>query len=126
MILGVGLDIVELSRIRRAWARFGTRFVEKILHPDEIASLREPVVPYLAARFAAKEAAVKALGTGFRQGIAPVDIAVTNLPCGKPVLHFYGNAAERVTDIGATLASISLTHGKETAAAVVILEADHA
>lgn len=122
MIIGLGLDIVEMSRIARAWERFGERFAEKILHPEELEALREPKVQYLASRFAAKEAAVKALGTGFSQGIGPTDVAVVSLPGGKPALAFYKKAAERLEEIGAAHAHISLTHGRETVAAVVILE----
>jgi len=131
MILGLGLDIVEKSRIIRIWERYGTRFADKILHADEIArmeTLHGSEVQFLASRFAAKEAAVKALGTGFSLGIFPTHIAVSNLPDGRPQLLLYAEAHTRMQKLGASRAHISLTHGRETVAAVVILEdgpADH-
>lgn len=125
MILGLGLDITELSRIARSWERFGMRFAEKILHPEEIARFAElsaSKTAFLASRFAAKEAAVKALGTGFSGGILPTDIAVRSGPSGKPALAFSGKAEERARQLGASRLHISLTHGRETVAAVVVLE----
>lgn len=122
MILGLGIDVTEISRIRRLWKKFGLRFAEKILHPAELAALRPPEAQFLASRFAVKEAAVKALGTGFSGGITPGTISVDTLPGGQPALRFHGPAKERFTLLGATCAHISLTHGKETVAAVVILE----
>lgn len=123
MIIGIGLDIVEIPRIARAWERFGPRFAEKILHPSELAAPRAMTPQFLASRFAAKEAAVKALGTGFSAGIGPTDIAVVAGPGGKPELVLHGKALERLRGMGAARSLLSITHGKETAAAVVILEA---
>lgn len=125
MILGLGLDVVEMSRMARVWKKFGLRFARKVLHPDEAAcleTLRGSAVQFLASRFAAKEAAVKALGTGFSQGILPADIAVVSLPEGRPMLHLHGGAREQFHRMGADTAHLSLTHGRETVAAVVILE----
>lgn len=125
MILGLGIDVVEVSRITRSWETFGLRFARKILHPDEVARLEEMSVgkeQFLASRFAAKEAAVKALGTGFSEGVTPPDIAVATLPGGAPEIRFYAKALERFRLLGANRVHISLTHGKETVAAVVILE----
>ena len=125
MILGLGLDVVEISRISRVWTRFGPRFAQKILHPEEMAQLARmngAHAQFLASRFAVKEAAVKALGTGFSQGILPTDIAVLKYPDGHPELELRGKAKERMLQIGASRAHLSLTHGKETVAAVVILE----
>lgn len=123
MIIGIGLDIVEIPRIARAWERFGQRFAEKILHPDETTADRRITPQFLASRFAAKEAAVKALGTGFSAGIGPTDIAVITGPGGKPALALHGKALERLRDMGAARSLLSITHGRETAAAVVVLEA---
>ena len=126
MILGLGLDVVEISRISRSWEQFGLRFARKILHPDELISLenlRGTRVQFLASRFAAKEAAVKALGTGFSQGVFPTDIAVANLPGGRPELLLYNEAKKRFDGLGADRTHLSLTHGRETVAAVVIFEA---
>jgi holo-[acyl-carrier protein] synthase len=125
MLLGLGLDVTELSRITRSWERFGMRFAEKILHPDELArfqNLSASKTAFLASRFAAKEAAVKALGTGFAKGITPADIAVLADSSGKPSLKFFGKAEEKARMIGTKHVQVSLTHGKETVAAVVILE----
>lgn len=125
MILGIGLDITELSRITRSWERFGMRFAEKILHAEERIRFQElsaSKTTFLASRFAAKEAAVKALGTGFTNGITPMDIAVLTAPSGKPLLAFHGKAEEALRQLGATRVHISITHGKETVAAVVVLE----
>ncbi|MFI3270880.1 MAG: holo-[acyl-carrier-protein] synthase [Pseudomonadota bacterium] len=130
MIIGLGIDITELERIEKAWARHGERFAKRILHADELARmpqsapLNKAQVNFLAARFAAKEAAVKALGTGFSQGIGPCDIEVYSLPTGQPMLKFHGAAAERLAELGvlAEKTHVSLTHGRDTAAAVVILE----
>ncbi|CAK7033538.1 MAG: Holo-[acyl-carrier-protein] synthase [Desulfovibrio sp.] len=127
MILGLGLDVTELSRISRSWERFGMRFAEKILHPDELAhftKLSASRAVFLASRFAVKEAAVKALGTGFSGGISPTDISVLPDSSGKPVLRLSGKAGERANERGAAQFHVSLTHGKETVAAVVILEGD--
>lgn len=124
MILGLGIDLVELSRVARIQARFGASFAAKILHPDELAALPggARTVPYLAARFAAREAAVKALGTGFRDGIGFQSFCVRNNPLGRPHLEFYGEALAALKGLGAGRVHLSLTHGRDSAAAVVILE----
>ena len=122
MIVGLGLDVAEIARIRKAWDRFGPRFAQRILAPGELAALPPQPVPYLAARFAAKEAAVKALGTGFSNGIGPCDIEVISLPTGQPTVRFHGAAAARFAALGGRTAHVSLTHGRDTAAAVVVLE----
>ena len=125
MILGLGLDVVEISRIKQTWERFGDRFAQRILHADELSRfthLNSTIVQFLASRFAAKEAAVKALGTGFSNGIAPSDIAVITLPGGKPELQLHNQAQRQYNDMKANRVHLSLTHGKETVAAVVILE----
>ncbi len=124
MILGLGLDVVELSRMQRSWERFGMRLARRLLHPDEEAAMRAPEARFLASRFAAKEAAVKALGTGFAEGITPTDIAVRSLPSGRPELALHGKALERAQSLGVTRMHLSLTHGRETVAAVVVLEGD--
>lgn len=122
MIKGIGLDLVELDRIRHNWERYGERFAHKILTPNEIAELPGNPVPRLAALFAAKEAAVKALGTGFAQGIHFKCIEITHASSGKPELRFLGKALEKSNDMGVTYAHITLTHSRDTAAATVILE----
>lgn len=126
MIRGLGIDIVETERIRRALTRFGTRFLDKILTPDEQRDVHaggHPSVAGVAARFAAKEAAVKALGTGFAQGIGPLHAEVRRLPSGQPALVLHGPAHARAREMGVTHCHLSLTHTRANAAAVVVLEA---
>jgi len=125
MIIGLGLDITTVSRIERAWNKFGPRFARKILHATELdrfTARGNASIPFLASRFAAKEAAVKALGTGFSEGITLMDVRVEMLPGGKPALSLHGKAAERLNMLGANRAHLSITHDKETVAAVVVLE----
>ncbi|WP_174408280.1 holo-[acyl-carrier-protein] synthase [Desulfovibrio psychrotolerans] len=122
MIVGLGLDVCELDRIRRSWERFGQRFAARILHPNELNAMPADPVAYLAARFAAREAAVKALGTGFAQGIGFHDIEIARLPSGKPHLLFHGNATKVAGTMGVTRHHISITHGRDVACAVVVLE----
>lgn len=123
MIRGIGLDLVELDRIRDSLDRFGERFLARILTPAERAALPEGnAVPHVAGRFAAKEAAVKALGTGFSGGIGFHSVEISSLPSGQPQLRLVGKALEQAQSLGASAAHVSLTHGRDTAAAVVVLE----
>lgn len=123
MILGLGVDVVELDRIARSWERFGLRFAEKILVPEEVARIpeRNPV-PYLAARFAAKEAAAKALGTGISRGVTFHTIATGRAESGAPTLSLAGAALDRARELGAGRFHLTLTHGRDVAVAVVVLE----
>lgn len=122
VIVGLGIDTTELDRIQKSFERHGDRFTSKILHPNEQAALPKHPVAYIAARFAAKEAAVKALGTGFTQGIQFQDIEIQSEPSGKPTLVLHNKAAEVADALSATRYHVSLTHGRDTASAVVILE----
>ena len=122
MIIGVGIDIAELDRIRASFERYGERFSARILTPDELARMPVNAVPYLASRFAAKEAAVKALGTGFSQGITFRDIEVSSDGQGKPGIVFHGEALRRTRELQVAVAHLSLSHGRDSAVAVVILE----
>ena len=123
MILGLGLDVTEISRIRDLLARFGDRFTQRILTRAEAAGMpKGDAAPYVAARFAAKEAAVKALGTGFAQGVTQLSIEVLSLPSGAPMLKLHGKALEIASAMGVQRIHVSLTHGRDTAAATVILE----
>lgn len=124
MIVGLGVDIAEIDRIDGAIRRHGAHFLERIFTPDEIAYCerhRNKSERY-AARFAVKEAAMKALGTGWRHGIRWRDIEVTNLPGGKPTLHFAGIAKEFADRLGVKNSSLSITHSGNLALAQVILE----
>ena len=123
MIVGMGIDIVELARIEKSLGRFGLRFAEKILGPKELAGMPGHPLNYVAGRFAAKEAAVKALGTGFRNGLGLLDVEVLRGPAGQPLLHLHGAARERATALGMRAAHISISHDRNAAVAVVVLEA---
>lgn len=123
MILGLGLDVAEIGRIRESLTRFGARFTARVLTEAETASMPEAgAAQYVAARFAAKEACAKALGTGFAQGVTMHMIEVRSLPSGAPALRLSGRAQALAESMGATRLHLSLTHGRDTAAAVVILE----
>jgi holo-[acyl-carrier protein] synthase len=122
MIRGIGLDIVEIARIERIWNRFGRRFAARILHPNELEMLPDLPIAFLAGRFAVKEAAAKALGTGFDRGIGPLEIETARAASGRPVLCLHGNAAARLKELCAAHCHVSITHGRDTAAAVVVLE----
>ena len=124
-IVGIGMDLVELERIEHSLERFGERFLEKVLTRGERAALSEGNrVARVAARFAAKEAAVKALGTGFANGIGPADIEVVSLPGGQPALRFCGAAAEAAARLDVCASHLTLTHSRTVAGAVVVLEAE--
>ena len=125
MILGLGMDLVSIPRIEKILERFGERFVNKILTEAEQDDL--PSGPtraaYLAGRFAAKEAAVKALGTGFAEGVGQLDAEILSLPSGGPELRLHGKAREKARNLGVTRMHVSITHERGSAGAVVILEA---
>ncbi len=124
MILGTGVDLAEVSRIRDAISRYGDRFTERIYTPDEIAYVERKVNRFerYAARFAAKEAGMKALGTGWRRGVRWHDFEVANLPSGRPTLKLHGTAARIAAQLGVKTISLSLTHTSELGMAHVILE----
>lgn len=124
MILGTGVDLAEVSRIRDAISRYGDRFTERIYTPDEIAYVERKVNRFerYAARFAAKEAGMKALGTGWRRGVRWQDFEVANLPSGRPTLKLHGTAARIAAQLGVKTISLSLTHTSELGMAHVILE----
>lgn len=124
MIVGSGVDLCEVDRIRAAIERHGRRFVERIFTPAEIAYVDRKANRFqrYAARFAAKEAGMKAIGTGWRRGVRWRDFEVANLPTGKPTLRFHGAAAQFAERLGVRAVALSLTHTAETAMALVILE----
>jgi holo-[acyl-carrier protein] synthase len=121
-IIGIGLDATEIDRIRQAIERFGDRFLQRVYTPGEIAyaNRRRNPAPHFAARFAAKEAAMKALGTGQSQGVVWRDIEVLRL-AGPPQLRFHGAAARRLRAMGATRALLTITHSDTLALAQVLL-----
>ncbi len=124
MITGLGIDLCEVARIAQAWERFGERFSRRILTGAELAQFsatRRPV-RFLAMRFAVKEAASKALGTGFRQGVAPRQIGVEHNAAGKPSLVLEGHAREVAARLGVAASHVSMTDEGAYAAAVVVME----
>ncbi len=129
MIIGLGSDIVDIRRIERTLERFGERFTQRIFADNERerSDRRAARAASYARRFAAKEACSKALGTGFRQGVFWRDMAVVNLPSGKPTMKLTGGALERlhsITPSGMTAQiDVSLTDEPPTAQAIVIITA---
>jgi holo-[acyl-carrier protein] synthase len=124
MIVGTGIDLAEVSRIRASFERFGDRFKNRVFTPAEIAYVERKANRFerYAARFAAKEAGMKAIGTGWKRGVTWQDFEVTNLPSGKPTLRFHGVAARVAEALRVKNIALSMTHTAETAMAQVILE----
>ena len=125
MIVGLGIDVAEVERIREAIERHGQRFIERIYTAREIAYVERKANRYerYAARFAAKEAAMKAIGTGWKRGVRWQEFEVTNLASGRPTLQFHGTAAQIADSLGVRNISLSLTHTAAEGVAIVILEA---
>src|ERR671938_201645 len=111
MILGVGTDLAEVHRIRESIHRFGDRFLQRIYTEREQAYCKSKAnaAERFAARFAAKEAGMKAIGTGWRRGVRWQDFEVANLPSGKPTLKLHGVAAKFAERLGVRAISLSLT-----------------
>ena len=124
MIVGTGIDLAEVPRIRASVERFGRKFIDRVYTPAEIAYVERKANRFerYAARFAAKEAGMKAIGTGWRHGVRWQDFEVSNLPSGKPTLLFHGVAAEVARRLGVRNVALSLTHTAEYGMAHVILE----
>ena len=124
MIVGTGIDIAEVERIRQAIERFGERFLRRVFTDDEMryCDTKANRVERYAARFAAKEAAMKALGTGWNHGVRWRDIEVRRQPGSRPTILFHGKAAEFAARLGAAHVALSLSHTAEQAIAQVILE----
>jgi len=124
MIIGTGIDIVEISRIRRAVEQHGDRFLERVFTAGELEYCLAHRYPerHLAARFAVKEAALKALGTGVSGGIFWRDVETSRHDSGKPVVQFHNVAADTLHALGTTSAHVSLSHTDHHAVALVILE----
>jgi len=124
VIVGSGVDLCEVHRIKNAIARYGRRFIERIYTDREIAYAESKANLYerFAARFAAKEAGMKAIGTGWHGGVRWRDFEVINLPSGRPTLQFHGKADEYAQRLGVQNVSLSITHTSVQAMAIVILE----
>ena len=125
MIIGTGIDLCEVGRIQEAIERHGQRMLDRVFTEREVAYAERKANRYerYAARFAAKEAGMKALGTGWSGGLGWRDLEVTNLLSGRPTLAFHGVAAQIAQRMGVKNISLSLTHTSEQAIALVILEA---
>jgi len=117
VIAGIGIDVAEVDRIREAIERHGRRFIERI-YVERKANRFERY----AARFAAKEAGMKAIGTGWKRGVRWQDFEVTNLPSGRPTMHFHGVAGRIAADLGIRNVAISITHTASEGVAIVIVE----
>ena len=124
MIVGTGIDIAETARIEQAIARHGERFARRIFTAGEIAYCEQHKnkAERYAARFAAKEAAFKALGTGWRDGVQWRDVEVVHQPSGKPELRLTGRAEELARQLGVERMAISLSHSDRYVVAQVIFE----
>ncbi|HEY9172333.1 MAG TPA: holo-ACP synthase [Verrucomicrobiae bacterium] len=126
MILGIGIDLIEVERIKASYERFGERFVNRILHPAEISyclSHKEPS-PFLAARFAAKEAISKAFGTGIGAQLGWLDMEVGRRESGEPFVILHGNGLLLFEERNARALRLSLSHTQAHATAVAILEGE--
>jgi holo-[acyl-carrier protein] synthase len=124
MIVGTGIDITEVPRVAESIARFGQRFLSRVFTDEErrYCDSKANRVERYAARFAAKEAAMKALGTGWSRGVRWRDIEVFRQPGSRPTIRFHGKAAEFAARLGATNVALSLSHTTDQAIASVILE----
>jgi holo-[acyl-carrier protein] synthase len=123
-IVGTGVDICEVARVRSTIDRFGQRFLKRVFTQAEreyCESKRNRIERY-AARFAAKEAAMKAIGTGLRRGVTWQDFEVSREPGGRPTLILRGKGADFAAKLGVKRAALSITHTREQALAQVILE----
>jgi holo-[acyl-carrier protein] synthase len=124
MIIGSGIDLAEIERIRQSIDRYGVRFLNRIYTPAEQAYClrKRNAAESFAARFAAKEAGAKALGTGISHGVGFLEIEVIREPGGRPNIRFHGRAAEIAQRLGVAHAALSITHTSSLAMASVLLE----
>ena len=124
MIIGSGIDLVEIARIQQSMQRYGQRFLNRVFTPAEQAYClrRRNAAESLAARFAAKEAGAKALGTGISRGVNWLEFEVIREPGGRPALRFLGRAAEIAAQLGVAHVALSLTHTAQLSMASVVVE----
>jgi len=124
MIVGSGIDLAEIGRIRQSNDRYGTRFLNRIYTAAEQAYClrKRNSAESFAARFAAKEAGAKALGTGISHGVSWLEIEVVREPSGKPTIKYHGRAAQIAARLGVAHAALSITHTADLAMASVVLE----
>lgn len=124
MIVGVGVDTIEIARVAALLEGYGERFRRRVFTDGEqrYCDRRRRFAQHYAARFAAKEALLKALGIGLRMGVRWREVEVVNLPDGKPTLRLHGRTAQHAAAFGSYRLELSLTHAQEVASAFVILE----
>jgi holo-[acyl-carrier protein] synthase len=124
MIVGSGIDLVEIGRIQHSMDRYGSRFLDRVYTGAEQAYClrKRKAAESFAARFAAKEAGAKALGTGIRNGVSWLEIEVVREPGGRPRIQFHGRAAQVAARLGVSRAALSITHTAALAMASVVLE----
>jgi holo-[acyl-carrier protein] synthase len=125
MVVGTGIDVVEIERVARSIERYGSRFLDRVYTAAEIAYCerkRRNAAESFAARFAAKEAGAKALGTGIGFGVTWRELEVGREPAGRPLLLLHGRAAEIAASLGVRRSSLSITHTRTQSMALVILE----
>jgi holo-[acyl-carrier protein] synthase len=127
MIVGSGIDLAEIGRIQQSIDRYGSRFLNRIYTAGEQAYClrRRKSAESFAARFAAKEAGAKALGTGISRGVNWLEIEVVREQGGRPKLQFHGRAAQIAAHLGVAHAALSITHTADLAMASVVLEDGH-
>lgn len=124
MIKGIGTDLIELDRVARLYSAYGARLLQRLFTKEEqsyIAAWLDPV-PRIAGRFAAKEAVMKALGTGWSDGVRWRDIEIARRPSGQPEVVLYGRSREIFEALGAGRAHCTITHSRDYAMAVVVFE----
>lgn len=126
-IFGIGIDVVEIGRVAKLRQRHGEKFHHLIFLPEEAEYCLARAKPdeCFAARFAAKEAMMKAMGTGWADGVAFTGIEVVSLPGGKPVIHLHGSTRDKAVELGIGAIHLSLSHSNETAVAQVVAERAH-
>ena len=124
MIVGSGIDLVEIGRIQHSMDRYGSRFLDRVFTGAEQAYClrKRKAAESFAARFAAKEAGAKALGTGIRNGVSWLEIEVVREAGGRPTIRFHGRAAQVAARLGVARAALSITHTAALAMASVVLE----
>ncbi len=126
MILGVGIDIVEVSRIKDSYEKFGEAFLKRLLLPAEIAyclAYRQPV-PYIAVRFSAKEAISKAFGTGIGSKLGWHDMEIARKESGEPHVILHGAGLKLLAERGAGKVLLSMSHTQNYATAVALLDSE--
>jgi holo-[acyl-carrier protein] synthase len=124
MLIGTGVDLIEIERIAHSIERYGERFLRRIYTDPEIAycGSKRSSAESFAARFAAKEAGAKALGTGISRGVTWIEFQVARQPGGRPILELRGRAALLARELGVKTISLSLTHTGNLAMAMVMME----